>query len=197
MKYRITLLLTLFCNSILFAQDQYMDSIQAFRNRYINEHEVVKGDDRQLMQFFPLNREYCLPARFEKVENAPWFSMPTSGSVKKPFRIYGILYFNLHDTASRLYVYQSQNLLSNPEYSHYLFIPFTDISNGESSYEAGRYIDLTIQEVEAAEFKLDFNKAYNPYCAYISNKYNCPIPPAENALPLLIAAGEMKFKGHH
>lgn len=197
MKQFFILSIFLLCGMFVRAQDIYLDSLNAFRNRYIEQHEVVTGNDRQLLQFFPLQKTYCVPARFEKVEEAPWFNMPTSGTVKKAFRVYGILYFTIRDTPCRLYVYQSQNLLSNPAYGNYLFIPFTDPGNGEESYEAGRYIDLTTEEIEKPGFQLDFNKAYNPYCAYISNKYNCPIPPAENALPVAIRAGEMKFKQPH
>lgn len=180
------------------AQDlPYADSLEAFRIRYSTNHEVVTGEDRQLLRFFPISKRYCVPARFEKIHEAPWFKMETSGTVMKGFRVYGILHFRIVDTVCKLSVYQSQNLLQDPQYGNYLFLPFTDKTSGEESYEVGRYIDLTITELENPDFLLDFNKAYNPYCAYISNKYNCPLPPKENALPVAIRAGEMKFGGGH
>lgn len=173
--------------------DTYADSLLAFRQRYVNGHEVVKENDRLNLQFFPVDKRYCVPVRFEKIYEAPWFSMETTGKIKKVFRVYGILHFIIHDTALKLHIYQSQRQFQEPEYDGYLFIPFTDKTTGEESYETGRYIDLYMKELESADFYLDFNKAYNPYCAYIIDKYNCPIPPKENYLPAAIRAGEMKF----
>lgn len=172
----------------------YIDSLQQFRDNYVQHHEVVTGNERQLLQFFPIDRKLCVKARLEKIDEAPWFPMETSGSTRKIFRTYGILHFTINDTAVKLHVYQSQHLLTDTQYANYLFIPFMDKTAGEESYEIGRYIDLTIAELESPGFMLDFNKAYNPYCAYVSNKYNCPVPPKENNLAVAIRAGEMKFR---
>lgn len=177
--------------------DPYTDSLQSFRNRYINTHEVVTGEDRIQLQFYAIDPGYCVPVRMERIIGASWFDMPTSGKVSKAFRIYGILYFTLDGKALRLHVYQSKNLSSDPQYANYLFVPFTDKTNGETTYENGRYIDLNTDDFISADFRLDFNKAYNPYCAYISNQYNCPVPPKENDLPVEIKAGEKKWKGGH
>ncbi len=73
-----------------------------------------------------------------------------------------------------------------------LFIPFTDLTNGHETYGGGRYLDAPLPEPEATEIKLDFNQAYNPYCAY-NNEYSCPVPPAENRLQVAIPAGEKSF----
>jgi uncharacterized protein (DUF1684 family) len=94
-------------------------------------------------------------------------------------------------------VYQSEELMKLPDYADYLFLPFTDATSGEESYANGRYIDLRIKDIGNNQYTIDFNKAYNPYCAYVSGKYNCPIPPAENNLAVAIRAGEMKFEGSH
>lgn len=171
----------------------YFDSTRAFRERYINTHEVVLGDNRKSLRFFPIDSNYCVQTRFTPIAGSPWFRMETSGTIRKVFRVYGILNLVLHDTSFRLQVYQSQNLMDDPQFADYLFIPFTDQTTGEESYEAGRYIDVTTTEINSPGFRLDFNKAYNPYCAYISNKYNCPLPPKENNLPVAIKAGEMKY----
>lgn len=149
--------------------NNYLDSLLSFRQHYINGHEVVKDTDRLLLEFFPLDEKYCVPARFEKVYESPWFPLETSGKVKKVFRVYGILHFKIGDTALKLYVYQSQRQFREPGYDGDLFIPFTDKTNGEESYENGRYIDLLITDLGKPGFCLDFNKAYNPYCAYISD----------------------------
>jgi uncharacterized protein (DUF1684 family) len=123
--------------------------------------------------------------------------METSGPIKKTFRVYGILYFTIHDTAVKLNLYQSQNLMTTNEYKNYLFLPFTDISSGEETYAAGRYIDISTEDIVDNKVILDFNKAYNPYCAYVSGKYNCPIPPKENQLAVAIHAGEKIFAQPH
>ncbi len=78
----------------------------------------------------------------------------------------------------------------------HLFLPFTDLTNGDQTYGGGRYIDLSRADVEKKEVWIDFNHAYNPWCAY-SDGYNCPVPPRENALPVAILAGEMMYSGPH
>jgi len=93
----------------------------------------------------------------------------------------------------KLHVYQSQSLLQSDQYKDYLFIPFTDLTSGNGTYEAGRYIDIKSEEIRGDHVIIDFNKAYNPYCAYVKNVYNCPIPPRENDLPVAILAGEKEY----
>jgi hypothetical protein len=68
-----------------------------------------------------------------------------------------------------------------------LFIPFRDATSGSETYAAGRYLELT--ENTTGIYDLDFNRAYNPYCAYRED-YSCPLPPAENTLTVAIRAGE-------
>jgi uncharacterized protein len=96
----------------------------------------------------------------------------------------------------QLNLYQSQSLMGNEEYKDYLFLPFTDETSGHGSYDGGRYIDITLGEIHDGKVVIDFNKAYNPYCAYVSGKYNCPIPPKENNLKVKIASGEKGFLKH-
>jgi len=175
----------------------YSDSLQVFRKKYIDEHEIIKSEDKKRLCFFPVDASYYVTARFERAKEVPWFRIETTGREKKLFRVYGILYFSIHDTAMTLQVYQSQGLLAVPKYADYLLIAFTDKTTGSNTYENGRYIDATTGEMENGFNLLDFNKAYNPYCAYVSNVYNCPLPPKENDLPVAIRAGEMKYKKDH
>ncbi len=81
-----------------------------------------------------------------------------------------------------------------PQYKDYLFLPFTDDTNGITSYAGGRYIDLRDGDFNNNTLVLDFNKAYNPYCAFGAG-YACPKPPVENKLALSIEAGEKLFAG--
>jgi uncharacterized protein (DUF1684 family) len=73
-----------------------------------------------------------------------------------------------------------------------LFVPFTDATNGRETYGGGRYLDVPLPPADSTRLTLDFNRAYNPYCAY-NNDYSCPVPPAENRLRVNIPAGEKSF----
>jgi hypothetical protein len=92
-----------------------------------------------------------------------------------------------------LSVYQAEISLLEafPEYKDLLFIPFKDLTNGRESYGGGRYIDIKNPAGKSAI--IDFNLAYNPSCAYGSDKYSCPIPPKENFLQVKIKAGEKTY----
>lgn len=174
----------------MFAQNSYRDSLQQYLDGYIKDHEVVQGDDKKLMQFFPIDESYRVVGSFEKAKDPKWFLMETSGRQKKMYRVYGTISFMINDTPLKLNVYQAQNLMSDPEYKDYLVLMFTDKTSGNETYDVGRYLDLTTGDIKNNKVVIDFNKAYNPYCAYEKDKYNCPIPPKENSLTLPIRAGE-------
>jgi len=184
--------------SISFAQSKtYKDSIESHFTKYVKEHEVVTGKDKELISFFPVNEKYLINCRFERTINSPWFRMESSGPIKKNYRVYGKIHFSINDSAVILNIYQSQDLMATQQYRDHLFIPFTDATSGEETYESGRYIDLEINDIKNDKVLIDFNKAYNPYCAYISGKFNCPIPPDENRLVVSIRAGEKAFSKAH
>jgi uncharacterized protein len=195
-------LLYSFCISLLClpcfsqAQTDYLDSMQSFRKNYIETHEVVTGNDRQYLAFFPIDPAYFVKCRFEKSKDASWFQMNTSGKIKQTYRKYGVLHFSIHDTALQLNIYQSQSLMNNAEFKNYLFIPFTDASSAIDTYGAGRYLECNTTDIKNNVLELDFNKAYNPYCAYTTG-YNCPIPPKENQLPVSVRAGEKNYGKAH
>ena len=176
------------------AQSNYQDSLKTYISNYIATHEVVKGEDRSRLQFFEVDPAYRVMALFEKKENGQWFEMQTSGPMKKLYRVYGVVHFVINKTPLQLNIYQAQNLLQSPEYKTYLFLPFTDVTSGKETYHSGRYIDLKMEDIQNNQVVIDFNKAYNPYCAYVSGRYNCPIPPKENNLSIAIKAGEKAFK---
>lgn len=175
----------------------YMDSIKAFRADYVGSHELLTtAAQKALLRFYPLDPAYRVAARFEKYSDSPWFPMATSGRSSQIQRKYGRLTFRIHDTTLHLTVYQSQALLQKAATRDYLFIPFTDATSGVETYGGGRYLDCTMGDIRGGILVPDFNKAYNPYCAYTAG-YNCPIPPRENDLPVAIRAGEMNYgKGH-
>jgi uncharacterized protein len=198
MVLRVILFIGLvFLSQNIHAQKSYKDSIESYFKKYVKEHEVVTGKDKELIFFFPVNEKYRITCGFERTMNSPWFRMESSGQIKKNYRVYGIIHFTINDTAVTLNIYQSQDLMTTQQYHDHLFIPFTDATSGEETYASGRYIDLEIKDIANANVMIDFNKAYNPYCAYVSGKYNCPIPPAENRLIVAIRAGEKAFGKAH
>ncbi|QLE00426.1 DUF1684 domain-containing protein [Galbibacter sp. BG1] len=143
------------------------------------------------LDFFPIDTNYSVKAKLERTPNAQPFLMPTTTDRKSQEVVFGILHFKLGEKDFQLNVYQNQQLKETEDYSDYLFLPFTDKTNGKETYGGGRYIDLRIPKGDS--LTLDFNKAYNPYCAY-NKEYSCPIVPKENHLDYNITAGVKKFK---
>lgn len=190
MRFCLLFLVLLPC--VALTQTSYEDSLNLFLKKYVADHEVVTGNDKQKMKFYPVQQQYRITAFFERKENSPWFMMSTSGSTKQQYRVYGVIRFNIHDTTVVLQVYQSRSLMSSEKYKEHLFIPFTDLTSGRETYGGGRYIDLNISDISNNTYVIDFNKAYNPYCAYTTG-YNCPIPPKENDLAVAIQAGELNY----
>lgn len=140
-----------------------------------------KGHD-----FFPINENFRFDAKFIKTEHAQSFKMKTSTDREPEYVKYGELHFVHQGNDHVLNLYQNLALSKVKQYKEYLFLPFKDDTNGEESYGGGRYIDFKIPSGDVVT--LDFNKSYNPYCAY-SAKYSCPIPPKENYLPFAVKAG--------
>ena len=140
-----------------------------------------KGHD-----FFDINLKFRVKAKLTHQEGS-FFDMKTSSGKTKPYRVYGTIQFTLNEQSITVPIYQSKDLMSNPEYTDYLFLPFTDLTSGETSYGAGRYLGLRIPPT-GDEVIVDFNQAYNPYCAY-SKRFSCPIVPPENDIPVRIEAG--------
>ena len=101
--------------------------------------------------------------------------------------------FDLKEKPFKLNIYQNQDLIKKEGFEDYLFLPFLDNTNGEESYGGGRYIDMRIPDGDT--IIVDFNSAYNPYCAY-NEKYSCPIVPRENYLDTEVRAGVKAFKKH-
>jgi uncharacterized protein (DUF1684 family) len=119
----------------------------------------------------------------------------TTTTYRKPLYIkYGTITYTLDRIEQSLSIYQNKDLVKNPLYIDYLFLPFTDKTSGNDSYGGGRYLDiLTTDEKSDGTIVLDFNKSYNPYCAY-SDKFSCPLTPKENTLSIKILAGVRAYK---
>lgn len=145
------------------------------------------------LKFFPINEKYQVTAKFEATPDEKPFEMKTSTDRLPTYRKFGIIRFNIDGKELELSLYQNAKLVNNPLYKNYLFLPFRDQTCGKESYGGGRYIDLEIPEGD--EIVVDFNKSYNPLCAY-NYKYSCPVPPKENDLEIEIRAGVMAYDKH-
>lgn len=157
------------------------------------EESPLKEKDRKkfkTLDFFPVDLKYCVTARLVKATDEKPFTMPTTGTRKPLYIKYGELSFKIDGKDYKLNVYRNLELAKMEKYKKYLFLPFTDLTSGVDSYGGGRYIDLEIPDGDS--ITIDFNKAYNPYCAY-NEGYSCPIPPQANDLKVEIRAGVKAF----
>ena len=145
------------------------------------------------LEFYPITTKYRIKASFKRTPNEKPFLMKTSTDRLPEYVKYGEASFEIEDEKIILNIYQNIKYSKIEEYKDDLFLPFTDYTSGDGSYGGGRYIDLKIPDNEF--IILDFNKSYNPYCAY-NKKYSCPIPPIENDIVLRIEAGIKDFSEH-
>ena len=129
-------------------------------------------------------------AQFTRYDQAKRFLMKTTTDRLPEYSLYGVVNFSHKGKNYSLNVYQNIELVKKPGFDKHLFVPFNDETNGKETYGGGRFLDLT--ETGTDTLMLDFNLAYNPYCAY-NHKYSCPIPPEENNLKIKIKAGEKKW----
>ena len=148
------------------------------------------------LEFFEIDENYNIEADFELTPNTSIFEMPTTTDRLPLYRKYGIAHFKINGKKMDLSIYQNQQLMTDFSYKDYLFLPFNDATNGTATYGGGRFIDLEIPSEGSRKIRIDFNKAYNPYCAY-NHTYSCPIPPSENNLPVEIPAGVKEFKKNY
>ncbi len=203
MYKNILLFVFLIKTTLFFAQEQtvftssYKSSIAKHRSKYLNDFLVdekspVKKEDIAFIQFFDTNIKYRFEATFTKSVGEKPFDLATTAGKMKQYVKYGELSFVFEQKNIKINIYQAVAFANHPLYKDYLFIPFKDLTTGETTYGAGRYIDAKLSDIVDNKMIIDFNKCYNPYCAY-SEGYNCPIPPKENFLEIAIEAGEKKF----
>lgn len=183
--------------SILFTNKDY-DAIMASNQEYRKELNAEYADSARTpllyedwqnfteLPFYDIDTAFYVIADFKKAKRQKAFEMKTTTDRKPLYKLYGIATFTLKGETFSLQIYQNQRLKQRKEYKDYLFLPFTDLTGGDGSYPGGRFIDLRIPKGKT--IVIDFNKAYNPLCAY-NHKYSCPIPPKENHLETRIEAG--------
>jgi len=140
------------------------------------------------LKYYPDNSELVIKARLVR-NSAPDVVVPLqmSDNRSEQYRRWGQAQFDIAGQPQKLTLYVKAAGTDST-----LFVPFTDATNGRETYGGGRYLDVPLPKADEGEITLDFNTAYNPYCAY-NNEYSCPVPPAENRLKVAIPAGEKSF----
>jgi uncharacterized protein (DUF1684 family) len=149
------------------------------------------------LKYYPENAALRLTLPIEPYADQETVTMITSTGSAREYVKYGQFSFEVNGEIATLQVYQ------DPE-GEYFFLPFVDATAPDETYGAGRYLD--IEPIGNGEFLIDFNTAYNPYCAYSEpyeinpnavQRWSCPLPPRENYLKVRIEAGEKKYYEDH
>lgn len=183
----------------------YRDSILLWQRHYKEEfltdaRSPLKASDTGFLRFAPINKKWRVIATVKQTPEALPFDMATHSGKTKRFRQWAVLEF-VHPLSRglqylRLPAYERVDPPAGDTLSRtLLFIPFNDETNGIITYGGGRYMDIPKSAVADGKLELDFNKAYNPWCAF-ADGYSCPIPPAENALHCAVKAGELMPESH-
>jgi uncharacterized protein (DUF1684 family) len=162
----------------------------AFRNG--SESPLPENDRDRFrgLDYFPVDPSLRFQVRLSRYPAPREVRVGTNtGEVRSGLR-YGYFEFVVDGKAYRLQAYRMDEDQGGKGPS--LFVPFRDATTGTETYAAGRYIELP--ENTTGTYELDFNRAYNPFCAY-GRDYSCPVPPAENTLPIPIRAGEKRYRG--
>jgi len=158
-----------------------------------DDHSPLTPEDKatfEKLKYYRPKVKFRKEATFERFDQAMHFLMKTTTDRLPEYSVYGAVTFYHNGKKYTLNVYQNIELVKKPGYENYLFIPFNDKTNGLETYGGGRFLDIT--ETGKDTVVIDFNKAYNPYCAY-NHKYSCPIPPESNNLKIKVKAGEKKW----
>ncbi|WP_292943667.1 DUF1684 domain-containing protein [Olleya sp. UBA1516] len=142
------------------------------------------------LDFFKFDSIYMVNADFKRTPDETPFKMKTTTDREVDYIKYGEATFTIKDKILKLNVYQDLDMAKEVGQEEALFLPFMDNTNGVESYKGGRYIEVKLPKDD--KIYIDFNKAYNPYCAY-NKKYSCPIVPSENILYVRIEAGVKKY----
>lgn len=140
------------------------------------------------LHYYEPNATYALRAVLKRSQKPDTITMQTTTSELRQVARIGVFEFLLGGRQYRLTAFAYIEAGS----SYDIFVPFKDATNGIDTYEVGRYLNITPLEDDMA-YLIDFNEAYNPYCAY-NEAYSCPLVPPENVLPVSIAAGELRWR---
>ncbi len=137
------------------------------------------------LKYFDPDPDFRVEAELRRSPSPQTVVMTTSKGTRQLFNTVGSFELAITGEMVRVAAYQS----AEREETN-LFVPFRDATSGKESYGAARYLDMEVEHDD--RYAVDFNYAYNPYCAY-SDSYVCPLPPRENWLAVAVRAGEKKY----
>ena len=169
-----------------------MNELERFRKNKdeffrTDHHSPLTPEQKQNfsgLKYFPENPDLDLTVEVERFDKGDMVKIQTNTGDVQTYERFGRFEFVLEGEEASLTIYSN-------EYG--FFLPFADSLAGEETYGAGRYLEP--EELPDGRFKVDFNQAYNPYCAYNPN-WSCPLTPFENRLKVPIQAGEKVFEEH-
>lgn len=166
-------------------EETYVAALEAERaekDMYFRRDLYGPIEDRQNftgLNYYPPDPAFRFTLPLQPVEPAP-LTFQTSTGDERVYQRIGTVEFEVEGQPARLAIYKSED-------DDELFLPFRDATSGQETYGAGRYLEPA--RLASGEIVVDFNLAYNPYCAY-SEAFSCPLPPVENWLKVPIRAGE-------
>lgn len=144
------------------------------------------------LDYWPPDPAYRFAGSVQRFSRPERFEILTTSGERRPCERYGEIRFQLGGKRCRLTVYRLLDEAGRPGGAG-LFLPFTDATSGKETYPAGRYVNL--EGPEGGPFVLDFNRAYNPSCAYGDpERFRCPATPPENRLGVRVEAGERGYE---
>jgi uncharacterized protein (DUF1684 family) len=170
----------------------YTEELKAFRHQkdsfmlhnekspFVEQSVTFKG-----LNYFDLDERFKVKASVEAISEGKIYDLQTSDDKIKTFQAVAILHFDIVGSHKDL------TLLQSAEDGHF-FLSFYDETSAITTYGAGRYLEVDFKKGQN-QVELDFNKAYNPYCAYTEG-YSCPVPPPENNISIPINAGEKNYE---
>lgn len=198
------LLILIFVSLISNAQNNFIKNVKDYQYKQnLKFHDsktspLTAKDIKsfEALEFYKIDKKFEVIATLVKEKDPVIFEMPTTTDRKPLYVKYGTLTFTIDGKQHSLNIYQNKDFGRAPQYRNYLFLPFADKTNGNGSYGGGRYVDvLTTDEKPDGTITINFNKSYNPYCAY-NSIYSCPLIPEENTLSIAIKAGVKNYKKH-
>jgi len=194
----VVFLIIIAAPTFIFSQD-YAKSIKKHRKSHKSGLQQkfggpLKPKDLKQLDYFPASESWVKQAKVTLINGGDLIRMATSANQEKEYRPYATLQFSHENEEFAVTVYQIADANMYKLMQDHLFLPFTDLTNGNETYGGGRYLDLKVSDIEGDTVILDFNKSYNPYCVY-ADGWNCPIPPKENFINVDVLAGEKDYTG--
>lgn len=166
---------------------QTLKTLRAEKDQFFGRHHQspltpVQKQHFKGLNYFPENSVLRLQVDVETTQSSETVSIQTTGGQPQTYQRFGKFKFEVDGQSAELTIYKN---------GHGYFLPFVDSLAGKDTYPAGRYLEL--EKLPDGKFLVDFNLAYNPYCAY-NEQWSCPITPAENRIKVAVRAGEKIFQ---